>query len=873
MIGIFRVAARAPAAYRRRPTPRDSTPMTAPYGLAFGPFTLQFPQRALSKDGVPLKIGSRALDVLVVLLEHAGERVSTRSLCDSVWPDSVVEEGALRVHLSALRKVLGDGVDGVRYIVNETGRGYRFAAPVTRMEAAGSRLRTEPVDASCAVSSGLPVTLARVIGRDEVIAGLAAHLPERRLLTIAGPGGMGKTTVAVAVAHRFARQTGMRAVFVNFAPVSAAASAASTIASALGVAVSSGDPMPDLVQALGNASVLLVLDNCEHLIDAAAALAEQLLQGAPGAHLLVTSREPLRAQGESVHRLAALPAPETGARVTLDEAAQFPAVALFHDRARAADDRFVLSEANLGAVIDICRRLDGIPLAIEFAAARVGLMDVQSIAARLDDRFALLTQGRRTALPRQQTLRATLDWSYELLQPQERRVLRRLSVIRAAFGMDAAAAVACGDDLDDLAVFDAVTGLIEKSLIACAPDSPDHAYRLLDTTRHYARMRVEEAGELDDACRRHALYCCTIFADPAAAWEGKAPRQWLAVHSRQIDDVRAAFDWAAGGGGDPKLAIELLIATAPLWFHLSLPYEFLGMAERAIAAAEHSDLAGKEQHIELLAAYGHALWHTRGPTADMANAFDAARVAAQRLGDDRLAMRTLWGVWAHRTLAGAYAESLEHAHAFRAAAARTGDVPTTQTGDRMCALSHHFLGDHDTARALIEAVMARDEDPVRATHANHAQVDAHIAAMSVLMRILWLQGETGAAMALARDCAAQALAIDHDLTVCYGLAIGSIAVATWEGDLAPAREWTARLRERTRRRGLAHWDKWGDGFEAVHEGRPVSTAGATAMQLEVFARAGDAGSIAALIEAGRLDVPSWFQPHLREAVEMRGDQP
>ena len=850
--------------------------MTAPYSLAFGPFTLQFPQRILLKDGTPLKIGSRALDILVVLVEQAGALVSTRNLCDSVWVDNVVEEGALRVHLSALRKVLGDGPDGARYIVNEPGRGYRFAAPVTRAEAvdpAAPRPHThaaQPSNGSESGSRGLPVTLARVIGREDVIAGLTDHLPERRLLTIAGPGGMGKTTVAVAIAHRFAERTGMRAVFVNFAPVSAAASAASTIASALGVAVSSGDPVPDLIQALGASPVLLVLDNCEHLIDAVAVLAEQLLQGASGVHLLVTSREPLRAEGESVHRLAALPSPETGAGVSLHDAVQFPAIALFQDRARAANDRFALSDANLGPVIDICRRLDGIPLAIEFAAARVGLMDVHSIAARLDDRFALLTQGRRTALPRQQPLRATLDWSYELLRPEERQVLRRLSVMRAAFGMDAAAAVAAGGDVDELAAFDAVTGLIAKSLIACAIDDPDHPYRLLDTTRHYAYMRLEEAYELDDARRRHALYCCAIFADPVAAWEGKAPRQWLAIHSQRIDDVRAAFDWAAAQDREPQLAIDLLIATAPLWFHLSLPHEFLRMAERAIAAAENSDLAGKAQHIELLGAYGHALWHTRGPTAAMANAFDAALAAAQRLGDDRLALRMLWGVWAHRTLAGAYTESLEHARAFRAAAARTGDFSTTQTGERMCALSHHFLGDHAIARALIEAVMARDKDPVRATHANHAQVDAHIAAISILMRILWLQGETDAAMALARDCATEALAIDHDLTVCYGLAIGSIAVATWEGEVALAREWTARLRERTRRRGLAYWDKWGEGFEAIHEGRPVTPAGATPMQLEVFARAGDAASANALIEAGRADTPSWLQVHLQEVAATRG---
>jgi DNA-binding winged helix-turn-helix (wHTH) protein len=258
--------------------------MTSSYSLTFGPFILHFPQRALTKDGEPVRLGSRALDILVVLVESAGQLMSTRELCDRVWAGSVVDEGALRVHMSALRKALGDSNDGVRYVVNETGRGYRFAVPVTKSV---SRAFAAPPSGDART---LPVSLARVIGRDDIIAGLTDQLPERRFLTITGPGGMGKTTVALAIAHRFSEHTGTRALFVNFAPVSETSSAASTVASAVGVAVFSGDPVPDLIKALGHTPVLLVLDNCEHLIDAVAELAEQLLQGSPGVHLLVTSR-------------------------------------------------------------------------------------------------------------------------------------------------------------------------------------------------------------------------------------------------------------------------------------------------------------------------------------------------------------------------------------------------------------------------------------------------------------------------------------------------------------------------------------------------------------------------------------------------------
>ena len=491
-------------------------------------------------------------------------------------------------------------------------------------------------------------------------------------------------------------------------------------------------------------------------------------------------------------------------------------------------------------------------------------MDVHAIAARLDDRFALLTQGRRTALPRQQTLRATLDWSYELLQPQEQQVLRRLSVMRASFDMSEAAAVARCEALDELAVFDATTGLIAKSLISCDVGDSPLPYRLLDTTRHYAHLRLVEAGETDAVRRRHAQHCCQVFADPAAAWEGKAPREWLAIHSRRIDDIRAAFEWASREGGERHIAITLVIVTAPLWFHLSLPHEFLGLAEHAIAAVEGSDLAGTPEHVELLAAYGHALWHTRGPTPAMAQAFEHAYEAACRLADLGMEMRTLWGIWAQRILAGSYSESLPLAENFSRLAAGTGDLSAVQTADHMKALSHHFLGDQSEARSLIEDVIARDEDPIRANHANHAQVDGRIASMSLLMRILWLQGDRDRALALARECAALALEVDHDLSICYGLSIGSIPVAIWANDLAMARELTGRLRERTRQRGLSYWDKWAEGFAALADARPVAPHGATLMQLEVFASAGSPSCVNALIAAGRLDQRSWCRDLLAE---------
>ncbi|MGF6485153.1 ATP-binding protein [Paraburkholderia sp. JPY419] len=842
--------------------------MVTRYSLTFGPFRIDFPQRVLTRNGDEVRIGSRALDILIVLAEHGGELVSTRQLRDQVWKESVVDDGALRVHVSTLRKALSDGQSESRYIVNDNGRGYRLAVPVhsTRATQVSAPAPTAPTSTPDESARALPVTLARVIGREDVIDGLTDQLPERRLLTIAGPGGIGKTTVAVAIAHRFSGRTGIRALFVNFAPVSDKASVASTVASTLGVAVFSGNPVPDLIASLGDTPILLVLDNCEHVVEAVAQVAEQLLQGASGVHLLVTSREPLRADGESVHRLSALPFPDVGARIGIEAAGSYPAISLFHDRAKAADDAFQFTVSNIGAVADICRRLDGIPLAIEFAAARVAHMDVRAIAARLDDRFALLTQGRRTALPRHQTLKATFDWSYELLDPREQHVLRRLSVMRSSFGMREAVAVAHCGQIDEMAVFDAISGLVAKSLVARDIGDADNPYRLLDTTRQYAHLRLLEAGEANANRRLHTIHCCETFADLGAAWDGKAQPQWLAQLSKRIDDIRAAFEWASHQEGDPELEIDLVIATAPLWLHLSLPHEFLSMAEHAIAAVERSEQAGSTRHAELLVAYGHSLWHTRGPTIEMARAFERAYALSRRLGDEALEFRILWGVFAHRLVTGRYLEGLALAEAMQAFADRSADLTLNQMSGRNLAYAHHYLGDQAKARTLIERVIALEAGPTRENlaKANDAQMDGRIASMTVYMRILWLQGETERAVRLARDCAELVASIGHDLSIVYGLALGSIPIMIWAGEHDSARQLTRMLRECTSRRGLAHWDVYGEGFENILGGKPVALSRATVPQLEAFASAGCKVSMNALILADRVAEPCWVSETLHE---------
>ncbi|MBV8132059.1 MAG: winged helix-turn-helix domain-containing protein, partial [Alphaproteobacteria bacterium] len=514
--------------------------------FAFGPFRLLPARRMLLQDGKPARLGSRAFDILVTLVERAGETIRRDELIARTWRDTVVAEGALRVHVAALRKVLGDGRAGRRYIANHPGRGYTFVAPLIREDADS----TAPPPNEAAGTNNLPTTLTRVIGRDDVIAAIARQLARRRFLTIVGPGGIGKTTVAAAVADTVRASYKDGAWFVGLASLSDPGLVPSALGAALGIPALGGDPLRGLAAWLRDKTTLIVLDSCEHVIAAAATLAEAVLHAAPNVSILTTSREPLRAEGETVHRLAALEFPSASVDLTADDALRYSAVRVFNERAAAAMDGFTLADADVPAVLEICRRLDGIPLALELAAARVGVFGVRELAAHLDDRFRLLTSGRRTALPRHQTLGAALDWSYLLLPEEERAVLRRLSVFAGEFALEAAVAVAA--DPGSSEIVEDIANLVVKSLVAVDHRGEVARYRLLDTTRLYALEKLKSSGEVQQIARRHAEHFCTVFAPAEAESETRPQTEWLAIYGRHLANVRAALDWAFSAEGNSE---------------------------------------------------------------------------------------------------------------------------------------------------------------------------------------------------------------------------------------------------------------------------------------------------------------------------------
>jgi predicted ATPase/DNA-binding winged helix-turn-helix (wHTH) protein len=465
----------------------------------FGHFKLAPRERALHEGDRLVKIGGRAFDVLVALVENAGALVSAPELVAKVWQDVVVDEANLRVHVASLRKALGDGREGRRLIATSIGSGYTFVERVTRVryerpeQTLGLEQRT----------SGLPRP-STMIGRERVEVSIAEAVSHRRLVTLVGPGGIGKTSLGIAVANRVASAYTDGALFVDLSTIAETERVFDGFASALGMrAVSNAVELAGL---LSDRDMLVVLDNCEHLIDATADIVGELLARAPRLRIIATSREALRAAGEWVYRIPSLEIPGPHETVTAEEALRFSSVQLFVDNARAGGEPYELGDGDAASVCEICRRLDGIPLAIELAAPRVDLLGVGGLKAALQTHLGFALKGPRSAPPRHRTLRAVFDWSYATLSPIEQRTLRALTVFRGAFTIECAAAIATADAVERSLVYDALANLVEKSMVTTDPTGDDVRFRLLEITREYGLEHLRTSGELEPALQRHATY-------------------------------------------------------------------------------------------------------------------------------------------------------------------------------------------------------------------------------------------------------------------------------------------------------------------------------------------------------------------------------
>ena len=696
----------------------------------FGRFRLEV-DRALLRDGEALPLGQRALAVLAALLSNPGRVVSKGELMAAAWPGLSVEDSNLTTQIWTLRQALDDTERPYRCIVTVPGRGYRAIADV-QVESPGD----------AASAGNLPVPMDRMFGREGDIEALCAAFEHHRLVSVQGPGGIGKTRLAVESARRLVPEFPGGVCFVDLAVLRDGGLVATAAARALGVSLSSDTPPLDaVIRHVADRRMLIVLDNCEHVADAAAAFAEALLSGASGAHLLATSREPLACRGEQLLKLAPLAVP-TGDPAGAPAALATAAVALLVDRIQAVDLRFTLSDDQAAAAAAICRKLDGLPLAIEMVGAWVPVFDLPGVAARLD--ATLPSGGRRTAPARHRSIDATLDWSHALLSYEERLGLRRLSVFPGAFTLEAAEEVTGDAEMPTRHVADVLLALQRKSLVTVVAADGTPAFRLLETTRAYAQAKLAAAGEAQALRRFHARFVSARLLQARADWENTADQVWIDRYGPGLDDVRAALDWAFAPEGEPELGLIMLGRSWPLWAMLSLHAE----GRRRLAAA--LKLLGPETPpaAEAPLQLGYGIFTSERAFETGTQALRRAAALFHAAGDPVSAGFALAGLGQLLAMYERTAEAVAAATEARALLAGNGRRKPLATCAVAFGLIHVGAGDWAAARQEYETAAAL-----------YGAVGADRLLAGTLLNLadaIWLQGDLDGAAEAGRRAVAQA---------------------------------------------------------------------------------------------------------------------
>ena len=540
----------------------------------FGEFTLDLDARELSRAGAPVSLSPKAFQLLGILVDACPSALAKSELQDRLWPGTFVVEKNLTNLVGEIREALSDDAAHPRYIRTVHRFGYAFCEPAV-------------TGARGAARHNIPAQLTHFIGRDRDLADLVTLLASTRLLTLTGAGGCGKTRLALELGARVVDRFPDGVWVVDLAALADPDLVAQAVSSVLDIREGPSRPMLDaLLECVRRRQLLLILDNCEHLITACAQFVDAFLRGADRACVLATSREGLGITGETVWRVPSLSLPDTTQAISAETLLDHDAVMLFVERAAAVDPSFTITAHNAATVSDVCIRLDGIPLAIELAAARVKVLSLEQIQTRLNDRFRLLTGGSRTAVARQRTLEATVDWSYGLLSGAERRLLRRLSVFAGGWTMEAAEQVTADnpDERDD--VLESLSRLVDKSLANVERDGDgSRRYHFLETVRHYARERLVESGEAGRVRDRHVAYfhALALRAEPELTRAGQVA--WLNRLQREHDNLRQALDWCLAAPGRSEQSVEFAAALFWFWLKRSCLREGHERMERTLSAA------------------------------------------------------------------------------------------------------------------------------------------------------------------------------------------------------------------------------------------------------------------------------------------------
>jgi predicted ATPase/DNA-binding winged helix-turn-helix (wHTH) protein len=732
--------------------------------LRFGPFELSSRERVLRREGVTLTLGSRALDILIYLAERPGEVIAKQELIDRIWSDVTVEDGSIRVQVAAIRKMLGDGQFGNRYIANIKGRGYSFVGSVVALAD-----DTESRNAKFRHKGRLPVRPIRMIGRDSLLSEVRDNLRKERFVTLLGPGGIGKTTIAVAVGHAVAEEFGGEVYFVDLASLTDPDLVVRAIGTSLGLVLKSNEAGLELVDFIRSRKLFIILDNCEHVIQAAASIAEQLFQGAGQVHLLATGRELLRVEGEHCYRVDPLDFPPAELEQTADAVIRYSAAQLFVERVAARGSNFVLTDREAPFVADMCRRLDGVPLAIELAAGPVAALGIRDTLSHLASRLELLKRGHRTAVPRHQTLNAMLDWSYDLLSDLERIVFRRIARFVEHFSLEGARHVAGEQGSDDGAIFDAIAGLVEKSLISTRLDQGEPQYRLLETTRAYALGKLVEHGEFELISSRHTEYVIQQLESQKDMLSALPRAERVAAYSWQLSNVRSALEWSFGSHGNDEIATRVAAASTQLFLELSLLIDCRLWAERAIPRLG-DQYKNSAREMEIYSSLSLALMHTEGSSQRVLKALSQALDVAVIQRDLARELRLLSGLFMYYRWNIDINDAFNVASRAKEVALKTKDPDDMALAESMLGAANHLAGNHVVALKHFESGLSHSASGARFRAGQHLFYHSSLL-LAGMARCLLYSGLLDQSLDHARRAIEEGEKSGHPATLCQSLSL------------------------------------------------------------------------------------------------------
>ncbi|MPW10090.1 transcriptional regulator [Paraburkholderia sp. CNPSo 3155] len=762
-----------------------------------GPLEVNLEQRTVTRDNERVSLGRRAYAILAVLIEHRGSLVTKQDLAKQVWRDRDVEENTLQVHVMSLRRALGTERSLIQTI---PGRGYILLA---RPIHAPGRTRR-------ATHQELPY-VDTLFGRETAITHVVDLMASRQVVTLVGAGGIGKTSLAVELCRGLGDRFEV-VRFISLSSISTERQAREALLSAFsGTARGTAVSVDQLVGALKGTRCLLVLDNCEHLIDVAAAIAVDLTAANSDIRVVATSREPLAISGEALYWVPTLACPPEGA--TLEQLETADSVSLFTYRSRRFSMPLVNDEATLSMVADICRRLDGIPLAIELAASRTASLGLEAIKANLNRRFAILTGGSRDALPRHQTLRAVFDWSYRLLSAKEQLVFRLVGVFVDGFSLEGAWSLATGFGLTSQETTEALASLVSKSLISMDRTRAKR-YQLLDSARAYAIDCMEANGEKAAADRAHAEFFKSLVADVRIAVREAAGIQTWPEFEADRGNLRSAMTWAFSPLGDVRFGIELASQSASHFFELSALDECTYWSSKALQALRDASL--EEQlptvHLNLLCAYAAALVYIEGPSPLVYTLWEQTLAVA--LAHDALShqLRAMWGLWNASQYGGFAYTALNRVKEFDKVASTRGSTFQATLSHRLYGIALHYLGRHHEAAVELKAALSSDELDTKKWVITGIRTGQAAVTKATLARVLWFRGDREGALAMTREAEDDGRTFGHELTLAYILLEASVSIAIFTRDSVALVDAVEELARECKKAALHIWLQCCDAF-------------------------------------------------------------